>query len=69
MAKRSNERMADLLYRKKDLGIYGLGKVRTLRDYATFCGIDYENRVIAHQETTPPPRGTEPPPASTPASG
>jgi hypothetical protein len=69
MAKRSNERMADLLYHKKDLGIYGLGKVRTLRDYATFCGIDYENRVIAPSPASPPPQGTAPPPTSTPASG
>jgi len=58
MAKRSNDRMADLFYHKKDLGIYGFGKQRTLRDYATFCGIDYENRVIVSQCSEPPPTGT-----------
>lgn len=30
----------------KDFGVYGLGKVRTLKDYAEFSGIDYENRVV-----------------------
>lgn len=69
MSKRSNERMVDLLYLKKDLGIYGLGNVRTLRDYASFCGIDYENRVIAPSPAIPPPQDTEPAPTSTPASG
>jgi hypothetical protein len=53
MVVRSNTRMADLFYHKKDLGIYGFGTKRTLRDYATFCGIDYENRVIVHPK--PPP--------------
>lgn len=67
-AKRSNERMADLLYHKKDLGIYGLGKVRTLRDYATFCGIDYENKVIAPSSPRPPRPSTSIPLINIPVS-
>lgn len=66
MVKRSNQRMADLFYHKKDLGIFGFGKRRTLRDYATFCGIDYENRVIVQSNPPPPPQGSAPAPVSTP---
>lgn len=69
MTKRSDQRMADLLYHGKDLGAYGLGKTRSLRDYASFCGIDYINRVIAPREASPPPQGIAPPPADTPVSG
>lgn len=42
---RANQRMAQIID-GKDFGVYGLGRVRTLEDYAAFSGIDYKNRVI-----------------------
>lgn len=42
----STERFKDLVFRDKDLGVYGLGSVRTLDDFAQFCGIDYPNRTL-----------------------
>jgi hypothetical protein len=45
-AKQADQRMADMLYHGKDLGAYGLGTVRTLADFALFCGIDYESKTI-----------------------
>lgn len=44
---KSKARMTALLQHNADLGIYGLGKVRTLVDYANFSGIDYRNKTIA----------------------
>jgi len=40
-------RMNALLLQGEDLGIYGLGKVRSLVEYANFSGIDYRNKTIA----------------------
>ena len=42
----SKARMKALLCDCQDLGIYGLGKQRSLADYAEFCGIDYAARSI-----------------------
>lgn len=38
-------RVRKVLSGKQD-GIYGLGKIRTISDYAEFCGIDYVNETI-----------------------
>ena len=43
----ANERLAALLWRGEDLGLYGLGRERSLADYADFSGIDYAGRRIA----------------------
>lgn len=40
------KRLEDLLFHGKDLGSYGLGKVRTLRDFAELSGIDFQNRIM-----------------------
>jgi len=42
----AQRRLAALLWQGKDLGAYGLGRVRTLDDYTAFSGIDYARRVI-----------------------
>ncbi|MFA6698625.1 MAG: GlcNAc-transferase family protein [Thiomicrospira sp.] len=42
----AEQRLKALLYDNADLGVYGLGQVRTLNDFAQFCGIDYEKREI-----------------------
>jgi hypothetical protein len=44
---KSKERMTNLLHRNKDLGVYGLGKSRSLVEYANFSGIDYRNKTLA----------------------
>ncbi len=46
LLKRSQNRMVDLLWLGRDLGVYGLGRERTLAEYADFCGLDYPNRRI-----------------------
>ena len=43
----ANQRLAALLWQGADLGVYGLGAVRSLADYAAFSGIDYAARQIA----------------------
>ena len=43
---RSRERLA-LLVAGADLGAYGLGTRRTLREFAAFSGIDYQARTLA----------------------
>jgi hypothetical protein len=45
----TRERRAALLWGGPDLGVYGLGAVRPLADYAAFSGIDYAARTIAPQ--------------------
>jgi hypothetical protein len=40
----SRKRLGDLLDRSKDLGIYGLGSVRTLEEFAQFSGVNYITR-------------------------
>jgi Glycosyltransferase (GlcNAc) len=42
----SRQRLTSLLWGGGDLGAYGLGAVRSLRDYAAFSGIDYAARTI-----------------------
>lgn len=44
---KSKARMSALLQHNADLGIYGLGKARSLIEYANFSGIDYRNKTIA----------------------
>lgn len=43
----SNARLARLVWSDEDLGAFGLGRVRSLAEYAAFSGIDYQNRSIA----------------------
>lgn len=43
----SRARLRGLLQERQDLGVYGLGTVRTLADYARFCGVDYAARTLA----------------------
>lgn len=46
---KENERFKDLLNidgKNKDLGIYGLGKERTLEDYQKFSGVNFKDRII-----------------------
>lgn len=50
--RRANQRFADLVA-GKDLGVYGLGKVRTIQEYQEFSGIDYLNKKI-HQKARKP---------------
>lgn len=40
------ERLADLLYQRKDLGVYGLGSQRNLEEYAVLSGINYLNKTL-----------------------
>lgn len=42
----SKKRLRELLYENKDLGIYGLGKIRTLKEFAEFSGINYSEKTI-----------------------
>jgi hypothetical protein len=35
------------------MGVYGLGRVRTLEDYAAFSGIDFKGRSIASRAYRP----------------
>jgi hypothetical protein len=44
---KSKARVTALLQHNADLGIYGLGKARTLTEYANFSGIDYRTKTIA----------------------
>jgi SAM-dependent methyltransferase len=59
---RAAERLADLLYERRDLGIHGLGTERGLDEYARRFGIDYRARSIDHDfqriyaAYLPPPR-------------
>jgi Glycosyltransferase (GlcNAc) len=46
--RRAQRRMATLLWKDShQLGIYGLGRERSLLDYAQMCGVDYPNRHLA----------------------
>jgi hypothetical protein len=42
---RANFRMTDIVH-GKDFGVYGLGKQRTIQQYAEFSGIDYINKTL-----------------------
>jgi hypothetical protein len=39
------ERLRKLI-KGEDLGIYGLGNVRTIEDYGNFAGVDFKNKVL-----------------------
>lgn len=39
-------RLMDLVFERRDLGRYGLGKTRTLEEFARFSGIDYAKREL-----------------------
>ena len=54
LEQRSRQRLADLVA-GKDLGVYGLGRERTMAQYAAFCGIDYAARTLALQAYKPLP--------------
>lgn len=45
----SRERFKDLCFQRRDLGVYGLGTVRTLEDFANYCGIDYIKQEIREE--------------------
>jgi hypothetical protein len=45
---RAMERLTQLV-KYEDLGVYSLGTKRTLKEYAEFCGLDYENNVIGEK--------------------
>jgi hypothetical protein len=49
-------RLSAMLFRSEDVGRMGLGNVRTLEDYAEFCGIDYKNKII-HEKARKGPWG------------
>ena len=55
----AHERLDCLLGRSKkyDLGLYGLGKERTLEDYRNYAGIDFEKKIV-HKDTA---AGEDPP--------
>lgn len=44
--KQAEKRLEDLLFHGKHLGAYGLGKVRTLHDFAQLSGVDFPNKTI-----------------------
>lgn len=46
LIERAQQRLRALLWDGADLGAYGLGRVRSLADYAGFSGIDYAARHI-----------------------
>lgn len=47
---RAKARMVTLLWgNSQELGCYGLGSQRSLRDYAEMCGVDYPNRILAQK--------------------
>ena len=52
LEQRARARLAALVA-GEDLGVYGLGPVRTLADFAAFSGIDYAARTLAPQAFTP----------------
>jgi hypothetical protein len=47
LEQRSRRRLKALLEDQADLGVYGLGRKRSLADYADFSGIDYARRSLA----------------------
>jgi hypothetical protein len=58
LEQRSRARLAALV-RDEPLGVYGLGRVRSMADYANFSGIDYAARTLApraFQPLTPEPQ-------------
>lgn len=43
---KSRKKLCQLFFENKDLGIYGLGKVRTLQEFEEFSGINYTEKII-----------------------
>jgi hypothetical protein len=52
LEQRSRQRLTSLLA-GAPLGVYGLGRQRSVADYAAFCGIDYAARTLAPQAFRP----------------
>jgi hypothetical protein len=52
LEQRSRARLAALLA-GEPLGVYGLGRVRSMADYAAFSGIDYAARTLAPRAFRP----------------
>jgi hypothetical protein len=46
LQKRTTRRLEDLV-NGKDMGVYGLGRVRTMQEYIEFSGIDYLNKKLS----------------------
>jgi hypothetical protein len=42
----AKERLMDLLFERRDLGQYGLGKIRSLTEFSKFSGIDYSKKQL-----------------------
>jgi len=60
--KLSRQRLGDLVS-GATLGVYGLGRVRSLADYAALSGIDYARKSLGPQAYKPlAPVGKEPTP-------
>lgn len=59
LEQRSRARLADLLG-GAPMGIYGLGNVRSMADYARFCGIDYAARTLEPRAFAPQERALQP---------
>ncbi len=47
---RSALRLRRLLFEGEYLGAYGLGRIRSLREFAVFSGIDYSNKTIHRRD-------------------
>lgn len=54
LEQRSRRRLADLVA-GAPLGVYALGRERTMADYAAWCGIDYAARTLSPQAYQPLP--------------
>jgi hypothetical protein len=59
LEQRSRARLTDLLS-GAPMGVYSLGRVRSLADYASFCGIDYAARTLAPHAFAPQERALQP---------
>lgn len=64
---RSRKRLAKLVA-GEPLGVYGLGRVRSVADYADFCGIDYAARTLAPRAFSPAATAAAAPPPAPAAS-
>lgn len=45
----AKQRLIELLYKRSNLGVYSLGKKRTLKDFAKLSGIDYINKRLIRE--------------------
>lgn len=54
LEQRARQRLAALVA-GEPLGVYGLGRVRSMADYAAWCGIDYAARTLGPQAYRPLP--------------